>query len=86
MFVINSDSNSKITKIVAIVFALSAIVGLFVQVMSLLAFTKTKLGKLVRKNLIGTMYDMVDESFDEAASRMPAWMKKAESISGSIDQ
>ena len=86
MFIINSDSNSKITKIVAIVFALSAIVGLFVQVMSLLAFTKTKLGKLVRRNIIGTMYDLVDESIDEASTRMPAWMKKIESQMDSIDQ
>lgn len=86
MFIINSDSNSKITKIVAIVFALSAIVGLFVQVMSLLAFTKTKLGKLVRRNIIGTMYDLVDESIDEASTRMPAWMKKIESEMDSIEQ
>ena len=85
MFVINSD-NSKVSKLIAVVFVIGAVIGLAVQIMSILAFTKTKLGKLVRKNLIGTMYDMVDESIDEAASRMPAWMKKAESISGSIDQ
>lgn len=84
LFVNNSDS--KLSKLIQVIFAVSAVIGLAVQIMSLLAFTKTKLGKLVRKNLIGTMYDMVDESIDEAASRMPAWMKKAESISGSINQ
>ena len=86
MFVINSDSNSKITKAIAIIFALSAIIGLFCQIMSLLAFTKTKLGKLVRRNIIGTMYDLVDESIDEASTRMPAWTKKIESQMDSIDQ
>lgn len=86
MFVINSDSNSKITKAIAIIFALSAIIGLFCQIMSLLAFTKTKLGKLVRRNIIGTMYDLVDESIDEASTRMPAWMKKIESEMDSIEQ
>ena len=86
MFVINSDSNSKITKLVAIVFALSAVVGLVVQLLSILALTRTKLGKLVRHNVIGTMYDVVDESIDEAASRMPVWTKKIESQMDSIDQ
>lgn len=85
MFVINSESNSKLSKLIAIVFALSAIIGLFCQIMSILALTKSRLGKRVRKNVIDAMYDCVDESFDEAASRMPGWMKKIESI-GSIDQ
>ena len=82
MFVINSDSNSKLTKIVAIVFTISAVVGLFVQVLSLLAMTKSKIGKLVRKNVINAMYDTVDESIDEASKRMPGWMQKL----GSVDQ
>ena len=85
MFVIN-DNNSKIGKVIAIVFAISAIIGLACQIMSLLAFTKTKLGKLVRRNIIGTMYDLVDESIDEASTRMPAWMKKIESEMDSIEQ
>lgn len=74
LFVNNSDS--KLSKLVQVVFALSAIIGLFVQVLSLLAMTKSKIGKLVRKNMINAMYDMVDESIDQAASRMPAWMQK----------
>ena len=76
MFVINSESNSKLAKIVSIIFVLSAAVGLFCQIMSILALTKSKLGKLVRKNMINAMYDTVDESIDQAASRMPAWMDK----------
>ena len=85
MFII-SDNNSKIGKAIQVIFAISAVIGLTCQVMSLLAFTKTKLGKLVRKNLIGTMYDLVDESIDEAATRMPSWTKKIESQMDSIDQ
>lgn len=75
MFVINSD-NSKVGKIIAIVFAISALLGLICQVASLLMFTKTKLGKKIRHNVIGTMYDMFDESIDEAATRAPQWMEK----------
>lgn len=75
MFVIN-DSDSKLAKIVSIIFVISATAGLFCQIMSILALTKSKLGKLVRKNMINAMYDMVDESIDQAASRMPAWMQK----------
>lgn len=76
MMLINSDSNSKLTKIVSIVFAVSAIIGLFIQIASLLAMTRTKIGKLVRKNVINAMYDTFDESIDEAATRAPGWMEK----------
>ena len=79
MFII-SDNNSKVSKLIAVVFAISAVIGLFVQVLSLLALTKSRIGKLVRKNVINAMYDTFDESIDEAASRMPAWMKKLNSI------
>lgn len=80
MFVINSDSNSKITKIVAVIFAISAGIGLFVQLLSLLAMTKSRIGKKIRKNVIGIMYDAFDESIDEASKRVPGWMEKLNSI------
>lgn len=79
MFVIN-NSESKINKVLMVVFAISAIIGLFVQVLSLLALTKSKIGKSVRMNVIGTMYDVVDESIDEASKRMPGWMEKAKKL------
>ena len=85
MFII-SDNNSKIGKVIAIVFAISAIIGLACQIMSFLAMTRTKLGKKIRHGVIGTMYDVVDESLDEAASRIPVWTKKIESQMDSIDQ
>ena len=85
MFVINSESNSKLAKVIAIVFALSAIIGLFVQVVSLLAMTKSKIGKRIRKGVIGTLYDCMDESIDEAAIRAPQWMAKLEKL-GNLDQ
>lgn len=81
-----NNSESKLNKIITVIFALSAAIGLVCQIMSLLALTKTKLGKLVRKNLIGTMYDCMDESIDQAATRMPGMIKKMESISDSIYQ
>lgn len=87
MFVINdNNSNSKLTKVVSIISTIAVVIGLFVQVIGLLSFTKTWIGKRIRKGLIGTMYDYMDESIDQAASRMPAWLKKIESISGSIEQ
>lgn len=79
MFIIN-NSESKINKILMAVFTISAIIGLFVQVLSLLALTKSKIGKSVRMNVIGTMYDVVDESIDEASKRMPGWMEKAKKL------
>jgi len=80
MFVINSDSNSKLTKAIAIIFTISAAIGLVCQVASLLALTKSRIGKLVRKNVISTMYDTFDESIDEASKRMPGWMAKLNSL------
>lgn len=79
LFITNSD-NSKVSKILMVVFTISAIIGLFVQVLSLLALTKSKIGKSVRKNVINAMYDTFDESIDEAATRMPAWMEKLKSL------
>lgn len=79
MFVIN-NSESKINKILMVVFTISAIIGLVCQIMNILALTKTKLGKLVRKNLIGSVYDFMDESIDEACTRMPKWMSKLNSL------
>lgn len=76
MMLINNSDNSKVSKILMVVFTMSAIIGLFVQVLSLLAMTKSKIGKLVRKNVINAMYDTFDESIDEAATRAPGWMEK----------
>ena len=76
MLFVNNNSDSKLTKIVSIIFVISAIIGLFCQIMSILALTRTKLGKLVRHNVIGIMYDAFDESIDEASKRMPEWEEK----------
>lgn len=81
-----NNSDSKLTKVVTIIFAISAVIGLACQIMNILALTRTKLGKLLRKNLISTMYDCMDESIDQAAIRMPGMIKKMESISDSIYQ
>ena len=82
MLFVNNNSDSKLTKVIMVVFTISAVIGLFVQILSLLALTKSRIGKLVRKNVINAMYDTFDESIDEAASRMPAWMQKL----GKLDQ
>ena len=76
MLFVNNNSDSKLAKIVSIIFVISAIIGLFCQVMSLLALTKSRIGKKIRKNVIGVMYDVFDESIDEAATRAPRWMEK----------
>lgn len=75
MMLINND-NSKLSKIITAIFAISALIGLTCQVASFLALTKTKLGKKIRHNVISTMYDVMDESIDEAAERAPRWMEK----------
>lgn len=85
MFIVN-NSESKLGKVLMVVFAISAIIGLFCQVASLLAFTKSRIGKHIRKGLIGATYDLFDESIDEAAERAPRWMKKIEAASKAIDQ
>ena len=83
MFVSNSDS--KLSKLIQVIFAISAVVGLVVQLLSILALTKSRIGKLVRKNVINAMYDTFDESIDEAAIRAPQWMAKLEKL-GNLDQ
>ena len=71
-----SNSESKLSKLIQVIFVISAGIGLITQVMSLLALTRTKLGKRVRHNVIGAMYDVMDESIDEASARAPQWMQK----------
>ena len=41
---------------------------------------KDRIGKKIRKNVIGIMYDAFDESIDEASKRVPGWMEKLNSI------
>ena len=76
----------KLSKTVSILVAIALIVNLAVQLLSILSLTKTMIGKKIRSSIIGIMYDMFDESIDQAASRMPGMMKKIESISDSIEQ
>ena len=76
MLFVNNSDNSKVSKLIAIVFAISAIIGLVCQIVSLLALTKSKIGKHIRQSLIGTMCDMFDETIDEASKRVPGLMEK----------
>ena len=78
LFVNNSES--KISKFIAMIFAISALIGLTCQVTSFLALTKTKLGKKIRHNVISTMSDTCDEFIDEAVIRAPRWMEKLSKI------
>ena len=79
MLFVNSD-NSKLSKLITAIFAVSASIGLFIQVVSLLAMTKSRIGKKIRRNVINAMYDMADESIDEAAARAPQWVAKLEKL------
>lgn len=76
----------KLSKTVNILVAIALIVNLAVQLLSILSLTKTRIGKKIRSSIIGSMYDYMEESVDQAASRMPGMMKKIESISDSIEQ
>lgn len=80
MMLINISDNSKVSKAIAIISMIAVGIGLLVQLLSLLAMTKSKLGKHIRRNVINAMYDTFDESIDEACTRMPKWMSKLNSL------
>lgn len=66
----------KLDKTVSILISIALIINLGIQLLSILALTKSRIGKKIRKNVIGVMYDVFDESIDEAATRAPQWMEK----------
>ena len=66
----------KLSKTVNILVAIALIVNLAVQLLSILSLTKTRIGKKIRSSIIGSMYDYMEESVDQAASRMPEWEEK----------
>ena len=75
-----NNSETKLNKIITAIFAISALISLVFQVIGILSFTKTKLGKRIRKGVVSSVYDYMDESVDQACERMPQWMSKIESI------
>lgn len=70
----------KLDKTVSILISIALIINLGIQLLSILALTKSRIGKKIRKNVIGVMYDVFDESIDEAAIRAPQWMEKAKKL------
>ena len=81
MFVINSsESNSKLTKAIAIISMITVATGLFIQVIGLLSFTDSKIGKLIRKGILRGSCRYMDDSIDVVQEKMPAWMAKLEKL------
>lgn len=71
-----NNSESKVNKIITVIFAMSAAIGLVCQVIGILSFTKTRIGKKIRKGILKGSCAYMDDAIDVVQTRMPEWEEK----------
>ena len=78
MFIFNSNESDKsiFTKIIKVLMVLVIAWQLIVQVYSVLAFTRTKIGSKIRKGFLHVAMDYMDDSMDVVAERVVPFTKK----------
>ena len=78
MFIFNSNESDKsvFTKIIKVLMVLVIAWQLIVQVYSVLAFTRTKIGSKIRKNFLHVAADYMDDSVDVISERAIPFTKK----------
>ena len=87
MFCYHSSDNdhSAFATFAKIVMVLATIISLTYQVLGLLSMTHTKLGKRIRRSVMNTAVDYMEESVDVVSDRMPAIYSKIKVASEKID-
>lgn len=76
MFIINSESNSKLAKVIAVVSVIAVVFGLFMQVIGLLSFTNTWIGKRIRRVILKGSCNYMGDAIDITQTHMPEWEEK----------
>lgn len=86
MFCYHSSDNdhSAFATFAKIVMVLATIISLTYQVLGLLSMTRTKLGKRIRRSVMNTAADYMEESVDVVSDRMPAIYSKIKAASEKI--
>ena len=87
MFCYHSSNNdhSAFATFAKIVMVMATIISLTYQVLGLLSITRTKLGKRIRRSVMNTAADYMEESVDVVSDRMPAIYSKIKAASEKID-
>lgn len=86
MFCYHSSDNdhSAFATFAKIVMVLATIISLTYQMLGLLSMTRTKLGKRIRRSVMNTAADYMEESVDVVSDRMPAIYSKIKAASEKI--
>ena len=78
MFVYNSNESDKSTfsKIIKVLMVIVIAWQILVQAYTFLAFTRTKLGSMIRKHVLHVAMDYMDDSMDVVAERVVPFTKR----------
>lgn len=78
MFIYNSNESDKSTfaKIIKILMIIVIAWQLIMQAYAFLAFTRTKLGSMIRKHVLHVAMDYMDDSMDVVSERIVPFTKK----------
>lgn len=87
MFHYHSSDNdhSAFATFAKFVMVVATIISLTYQVLGLLSMTRTKIGKRIRRNLMNTAVDYMEESVDVVSDRLPTIYEKIKVASEKID-
>lgn len=87
MFCYHSSNNdhSAFATFAKIVMVMATIVSLTYQVLAMLSMTRTKIGVKIRRHVMNTAVDYMEESVDVVSDRMPAIYSKIKAASEKID-
>ena len=88
MFMIHSNENdhSAFATFVKVMIVIMTIVSLGTQLMGILAFTKTRIGRHIRRNTMDVMLDFAEDSIDVTAERLPTIYKKMEAAGNKMEE
>lgn len=82
----NSDDHSAFTTFAKVVMVLTTVISCITTLMSLLAFTKTRIGRHIRRNTMDVVMDFAEDSIDVTAERLPAIYKKMEAAGNKMEE
>lgn len=87
MFCYHSSDNdhSAFATFAKFVMVLATIISLTYQVLGLLSMTRTKIGAKIRRHVMNTAVDYMEESVDVVSDRLPMIYNKIKTASEKID-
>ena len=88
MFMIHSNESDKsaFATFVKVMIVIMTIISLGTQLMGVLAFTKTRIGRRIRRNTMDVVMDFAEDSIDVTAERLPTIYKKMEAANDKLEE